>query len=158
MDAFKEAHCARPCFRGGGGLAAITPAAGYVNICGSIIIGIAAGIIRFFAMDTLKPKLGYDDTLDAFIGIHGIGGTLGAILTGVFADPSINDAGKGPLYGNPGQLLTQLLVVGVTLVYSCIMIFVIFMIIKVIVGLRVEAEDEVIGLDESQYGEKPYNL
>lgn len=140
-----------------GGLVAITPAAGYVNICGSIFIGIAAGVIPFFAVASLKPKLGYDDTLDAF-GIHGIGGTLGAILTGVFADPAINETGKGLLYGNPGQLLTQLLAVGVTLLYSGIMTFVIFMIIKVLVGLRVDAEDEVIGLDESQHGEKAYNL
>ncbi|HSB30344.1 MAG TPA: ammonium transporter [Candidatus Sulfobium mesophilum] len=140
-----------------GGLVAITPAAGYVNICGSIFIGIAAGVIPFFAVASLKPKLGYDDTLDAF-GIHGIGGTLGAILTGVFADPAINETGKGLLYGNPGQLLTQLLAVGVTLLYSGIMTFVIFMIIKVLVGLRVDVEDEVIGLDESQHGEKAYNL
>jgi Amt family ammonium transporter len=105
----------------------------------------------------LKPKLGYDDTLDAF-GIHGIGGTIGAILTGVFADPAINDAGKGLLYGNPGQLLTQLIAVGVTIVYSGVMTFVIFMVIKAFIGLRVEPEEEIIGLDESQHGEKAYNL
>jgi Amt family ammonium transporter len=140
-----------------GGLVAITPAAGFVNISGAIMIGIAAGIIPFFAVAWLKPKLGYDDTLDAF-GIHGIGGTLGAILTGVFADPAINEAGKGLLYGNPGQLLIQLIAVGATLLYSAVMTFVIFMIIKVFVGLRVEPEDELIGLDESQHGEKAYNL
>jgi Amt family ammonium transporter len=140
-----------------GGLVAITPAAGFVNIAGAIVIGIAAGVVPFFAVAWLKPKMGYDDTLDAF-GIHGVGGTIGAILTGVFADPSINETGKGLLYGNPGQLLTQLLAVGVTLVYSGIMTFVIFMIIKAVVGLRVDAEDEVIGLDESQHGERAYNL
>jgi Amt family ammonium transporter len=140
-----------------GGLVAITPAAGFVNISGSIIIGIAAGVVPFFAVAWLKPKLGYDDTLDAF-GIHGVGGTMGAILTGVFADPSVNEAGKGLLYGHPVQLLTQLIAVGVTLVYSGIMTFVIFMIIKAVVGLRVDAEDEVIGLDESQHGERAYNL
>lgn len=140
-----------------GGLVAITPAAGFVNITGAIVIGMAAGIIPFFAVAVLKPKLGYDDTLDAF-GIHGIGGTIGAILTGVFADPSINEAGRGLLYGNPGQLLTQLIAVGVTVVYSAVMTLVIFMIIKVIVGLRVDVEDEVVGLDESQHGEKAYNL
>ena len=85
------------------GLVAITPAAGFVNISGAIIIGLLAGIIPYFAVATIKPKLGYDDSLDAF-GIHGVGGILGAILTGVFADPSINEAGKGLLYGNPGQL------------------------------------------------------
>lgn len=140
-----------------GGLVAITPAAGFVNITGAIVIGIAAGIIPFFAVAALKPRLGYDDTLDAF-GIHGVGGTLGAVLTGVFADPSVNEAGKGLLYGNPGQLVTQLLAVGVTLLYSGVMTLVIFMILKALVGLKVDAEDEVIGLDESQHGEKAYNL
>jgi Amt family ammonium transporter len=140
-----------------GGLVAITPAAGFVNIGGAIAIGVAAGVVPFFAVAALKPKLGYDDTLDAF-GIHGIGGTLGAILTGVFADPSINEAGKGLLYGNPGQLLTQLIAVGVTIAYSAVMTMIIFMIIKLLVGLRVDAEDEVLGLDESQHGEKAYNL
>jgi Amt family ammonium transporter len=140
-----------------GGLVAITPAAGFVNITGAIIIGIAAGAIPFFAVAKLKPMLGYDDTLDAF-GIHGIGGTIGAILTGIFADPAINEAGKGLLYGNPGQLWTQIIAVAVTLVYSGTMTFVIFMIIKAIVGIRVETEEEVVGLDESQHGERAYNM
>jgi Amt family ammonium transporter len=139
-----------------GGLVAITPAAGFVNISGAMIIGIAAGVIPFFAVAKLKPMLGYDDTLDAF-GIHGIGGTIGAILTGVFADPAINSAGKGLLYGNPGQLWTQILAVGATIVYSGVMTFIIFMIIKVTVGLRVGAEEETIGLDESEHGERAYN-
>jgi Amt family ammonium transporter len=138
-----------------GGLVAITPAAGFVNISGAIIIGIAAGVIPFFAVAKLKPMFGYDDTLDAF-GIHGIGGTIGAILTGVFADPAINGA-KGLLYGNPAQLLTQLIAVAVTLVYSGIMTFIIFMILKAVVGLRVGAEEETIGLDESEHGERAYN-
>jgi ammonium transporter, Amt family len=140
-----------------GGLVAITPAAGFVNIGGAIAIGVAAGVVPFFAVAALKPKLGYDDTLDAF-GIHGIGGTLGAILTGVFADPSINEAGRGLLYGNPGKLLIQLIAVGVTIAYSAVMTVIIFMIIKFLIGLRVDAEDEVLGLDESQHGEKAYNL
>ena len=140
-----------------GGLVAITPAAGFVNISGAICIGLAAGIIPFFAVAYLKPKLGYDDTLDAF-GIHGIGGTIGAILTGVFADPSINELGKGLLYGNPGQLWTQIIASLITFVYSAAATAVIFMIIKYTVGLRVDEEDEVIGLDESQHGERAYNL
>lgn len=139
------------------GLVAITPAAGFVNITGAIIIGAAAGIISFFSVAVMKPKFGYDDALDAF-GIHGVAGTLGAILTGVFADPSINEAGKGLLYGNPGQLLIQLLAVGVTIAYDAILTLFIFMIIKGTVGLRVEIEDELIGLDESQHGERAYNL
>lgn len=139
------------------GLVTITPAAGFVNITGAIIIGIAAGVIPFLAVAILKPRLGYDDTLDAF-GIHGIGGMLGAILTGVFADPSINEAGKGLLYGNPGQLLTQLIAVAVTVVYSAAATYIIFMVIKAIVGIRVDVEEEFTGLDESQHGEKAYNL
>lgn len=139
------------------GLVTITPAAGFVNITGAIIIGIAAGIIPFFAVAILKPRLGYDDTLDAF-GIHGIGGMLGAILTGVFADPSINEAGKGLLYGNPGQLLTQLIAVAVTVVYSAVVTYIIFMVIKALVGIKVDPEEEFEGLDESQHGEKAYNL
>lgn len=139
------------------GLVAITPAAGFVNVTGAIIIGILAGIVPFYAVASLKPKLGYDDTLDAF-GIHGIAGTMGALLTGIFADPAINEAGKGLLYGNPGQFITQLIAVAVTFIYSGVMTFVIFMIIKAFVGLRVEPEEEISGLDESQHGEKAYNL
>jgi len=140
-----------------GGLVAITPGAGFVNISGAIFIGIAAGIIPFFAVAFLKPKLGYDDTLDAF-GIHGIGGTIGAILTGVFADPSINELGKGLLYGNPGQFMTQIIASAITFVYSAAATAIIFMIIKFTIGLRVDEEDEFVGLDESQHGEKAYNL
>jgi len=139
-----------------GGLVAITPAAGFVNISGAIFIGIAAGVIPFYAVAKLKPMLGYDDTLDAF-GIHGVGGTIGALLTGVFADPAINSAGKGLLYGNPGQLWTQFIAVAVTIAYSAIMTFGIFMIIKAVVGLRVGAEEETIGIDESEHGERAYN-
>ncbi len=139
------------------GLVAITPAAGFVNITGALIIGIAAGIVSFLSVAVMKPKLGYDDTLDAF-GIHGVAGTLGAILTGIFADPSINEAGKGLLYGNPGQLWTQIIAAGVTIVYTAVVTAVIFMIIKAFVGLRVDVEEEIEGLDESQHGEKAYNL
>lgn len=139
------------------GLVAITPAAGFVNISGAIIIGLLAGFIPYFAVTVLKPRLRYDDALDAF-GIHGIAGLLGAILTGLFADPSINEAGKGLFYGNPGQLLTQIIAVVATIVYASIATLIIFMIIKAITGLRVDAEEEVNGLDESQHGEKAYNL
>ncbi len=139
------------------GLVAITPAAGFVNIKGAIIIGLLAGIIPYFSVALIKPKLGYDDSLDAF-GIHGVAGTLGAILTGVFADPAINEAGAGLLYGNPGQLLTQIIAAGVTILYCAVVTFIIFMIVKVLVGVRVETEHEITGLDESQHGEKAYSL
>ena len=139
------------------GLVAITPAAGFVNIKGAVIIGILAGIVPYFAVASIKPKLGYDDSLDAF-GIHGVGGTLGAILTGIFADPAINEAGTGLLYGNPGQMITQLIAVVVTLLYSGIMTLIILMLVKAFVGIRVDAEHEIAGLDESQHGEKAYSL
>jgi len=139
------------------GLVAITPAAGFVNIKGAIVIGILAGIIPYFAVAVIKQKLGYDDALDAF-GIHGVAGTLGAILTGIFADPAINEAGKGLLYGNPGQLITQLIAVSVTIVYDATVTFIILMLIKAFVGLRVNVDDEIAGLDETRHGEKAYNF
>jgi ammonium transporter, Amt family len=139
------------------GLVAITPAAGFVNLTGALIIGLAAGIVPYFAVAKLKPMFGYDDALDAF-GIHAVGGILGALLTGVFADPAINEAGKGLLYGNPGQLWTQLIAVGVTIAYTAVTTFIIFMVIKAVTGIRVDHEEEVTGLDETQHGEKAYNL
>jgi Amt family ammonium transporter len=139
------------------GLVAITPAAGFVNVIGAIIIGLVAGVVPYFAVAVLKHKLGYDDALDVF-GIHGMAGILGAILTGVFADPSINEAGKGLLYGNPGQVLIQVLSVVVTIVYDAIATFVILIVAKALTGLRVSPEEEVAGLDRSQHREKAYNL
>lgn len=139
------------------GLVGITPAAGFVNISGAMIIGALAGIISYLSVALVKSKLGYDDALDAF-GIHGVSGTLGAILTGVFADPSVNAAGKGLLYGNPGQLWTQIYAAGITIVYCAVVTVVLLLIIKVIIGLRVDAEEEIEGLDESEHGEKAYNF
>lgn len=138
------------------GLVAITPAAGFVNTIGAIVIGILSGIIPYFAVTYLKPILGYDDSLDVF-GIHGVSGILGCILTGVFADPAINNA-SGLLYGNPSQLGVQLLSVVVVGAYCAIVSFVILYLIKVTMGLRVRGEDELVGLDESLHGEKGYNL
>jgi Amt family ammonium transporter len=139
------------------GLVAITPAAGFVNVIGAIIIGLVAGVVPYFAVAVLKHKLGYDDALDVF-GIHGVAGILGAILTGVFADPSINEAGKGLLYGNPGQVLIQALSVVVTIIYDAIATLVILMVVKALTGLRVSPEEEISGLDSSQHREKAYNL
>jgi Amt family ammonium transporter len=139
------------------GLVAITPAAGFVNVIGAIIIGLVAGVVPYFAVAVLKHKLGYDDALDVF-GIHGVAGIIGAVLTGVFADPSINEAGKGLLYGNPGQVLIQALSVVVTIVYDAIATFVILMVAKALTGLRVSPEEEISGLDSSQHREKAYNL
>ncbi len=139
------------------GLVAITPAAGFVNVSGALFIGAAAGVVAFFSVAVMKAKFGYDDTLDAF-GIHGVAGALGAILTGVFADPAINAAGRGLLYGNPGQLLKQFIAVGVTVGYTGTVTFVVFMIVKAVVGLRVDEEAEFAGLDESEHGEMAYNF
>lgn len=139
------------------GLVTITPGAGFVNISGALLTGIFAGIIPYIAVTKIKPLFGYDDTLDVF-GIHGIAGILGALLTGVLADPSINEAGKGLLYGNPGQLLKQLIAVLVTILYSGSFTALIFYFIKAFTGLRSRIDDEIIGLDESIHGEKAYNL
>jgi len=139
------------------GLVTITPAAGFVNVGGAIIMGILAGVIPFLAVAWLKPKLGYDDTLDAF-GIHGVGGLLGAILTGVFADPAINEAGRGLLYGNAGQLWTQIVASAATIAYSGIVTLIIFFALKMTIGIRVSAEEETEGLDEISHGERAYNL
>lgn len=139
------------------GLVAITPAAGFVSPVGALIIGLLAGIVPFFVVARIKPILGYDDTLDVF-GIHGIAGTLGAILTGIFADPKINEVGKGLLYGSPDQLYRQIVGVIVTFVYSGIMTLVILLVVKLLVGLRVNIDDETSGLDKTQHGEKAYDL
>ncbi len=139
------------------GLVAITPAAGFVNVIGSIIIGLLAGIIPYFMVAVIKHRIGYDDALDVF-GIHGVAGCLGALLTGVFADPSINDAGKGLLYGNPGQVIIQLIAVGTTIVYDAVATLLILLVIKALIGLRVNHEEELQGLDKTQHGENAYNV
>jgi ammonium transporter, Amt family len=122
-----------------------------------MVIGIAAGIIPFFMVAVVKAKLGYDDTLDAF-GIHGVGGTIGAILTGVLADPAVNPAGKGLFFGNPAQFKIQLIAVLVTIAYTAVVTAIIFLAIKALMGLRVHSENEIIGIDQSEHGENAYNL
>lgn len=139
------------------GLVAITPAAGFVNVVGSIFIGAIAGFICYFSVASLKPKLGYDDALDVF-GIHGVAGIVGAILTGVFADPSVNEAGKGLLYGNAGQLITQIIAVVVTIIYTAMVTALIFFVIKIIMKIRITEEQEIMGLDSLEHNEKAYNL
>jgi len=139
------------------GLATITPAAGYVNLLGAVIIGTLAGFIPYFAVSKLKTALDYDDALDVF-GIHGIAGILGALLTGLFADPTINPAGQGLFYGKPAQLWIQILSIGVVLIYSLLLTLGILLGIKLIFGLRVSEEEELSGLDLSQHGERAYDL
>jgi len=118
------------------GLVAITPAAGYVTIPAAIIIGLITSIFSYFAVSNLKAKLGYDDALDVF-GIHGVSGLWGSIATGLFAAPFINELGKGLFYGNPGQLLIQVLSVVVVMAYSSTVTLIIGKILDVTIGLRV---------------------
>ncbi len=133
------------------GLVAITPAAGYVDPKGALAIGLAAGIICFIAATSVKRALGYDDSLDVF-GIHGVGGIVGAVLTGVFAVETIGGTG-GLLEGNPGQVWTQIEGILATIAYSAIATFILLKIIDVIVGLRVEESAEIEGLDINLHGE-----
>ncbi len=139
------------------GLVAITPAAGYVTPMAAIVIGAVAGIICYSACN-LKSKLGYDDSLDV-VGVHGVGGTWGALATGVFATKLVNEAGgDGLLYGNPKQLGIQLLAVVVTWVLGFVMTTVILKVLDGIMGLRVTDEEEAAGLDLSQHSETAYTL
>jgi ammonium transporter, Amt family len=134
-----------------GGLVAITPASGFVDPQGALFIGLAAGLACFWGATTLKNKLGYDDSLDAF-GVHGVGGIVGAILTGVFAVEAIGGT-PGLLEGNAGQVWIQIEGILATIIYCAIGTFVILKIVDVIMGLRVDEETEVIGLDINLHGE-----
>jgi Amt family ammonium transporter len=144
------------------GLVAITPASGFVNPTGALIIGIVAGIVCFWAATSLKNMMGYDDSLDAF-GVHGVGGLCGAILTGVFAvgaiggqiDPTDEKKGfkAGLIDGNAGQVLTQLYGAGVVIAYCAVATFIIAKVIDLIIGLRVEKDVEREGLDVNLHGE-----
>ena len=135
------------------GLVAITPAAGFVDPVGALFIGLIAGIVCYIAAVWLKRALGYDDSLDAW-GVHGVGGAVGAILTGVFANSAINSVGKGWLIdGNFAQMMPQFISVIAVFVYCAIVTFIILKVIDLIVGLRVPAEVEVEGLDINLHGE-----
>jgi len=135
------------------GLVAVTPAAGFVDPSGALMIGLISGAVCYAGAVWLKHKIGYDDSLDAF-GVHGIGGAVGAVLTGVFALSSVNSLGKGAIDGNPGQIVTQLEGLAIAGVYCAVATYVILMIVNAIVGLRVTAEDEREGLDLTQHGER----
>jgi len=136
------------------GLVAITPASGFVAPGGALMIGVAAGLVCFFSATTVKNALRYDDSLDAF-GVHGVGGIVGALLTGVFAVAAVGGEGKsGLIDGNPGQILTQLYGIGVTLVYCAVVTFVVLKVTSLITGgLRVKEEVERDGLDFGLHGE-----
>jgi len=142
------------------GLVCITPAAGHVLPMHAILMGLVGGVGCFFACTTLKSKLGYDDSLDAF-GVHGIGGTIGAVLTGVFATRHVADSyGDGSpvglLDGNGSLIVGQIVAVLATWVFALVMTFVILKILDATMGLRVSQEGEVQGLDVSEHGEEGY--
>jgi len=130
------------------------PASGFVGPTAALVIGIVAGVLCFFAATSLKNALGYDDSLDAF-GVHGIGGIVGAILTGVFAEAAIagKDAPLGALEGNAGQITTQIIGVVVTVVFTAIVTFIILKLVDLTIGLRVDETTERDGLDLALHGE-----
>jgi ammonium transporter, Amt family len=133
------------------GLVAITPASGFVDASAAIVIGMAAGGVCYGAI-ILRERLKIDDALDVWA-VHGVGGTLGAILTGVFALTAVNTVGRGLIDGNPGQIGIQLVAVAATWIYSGVVTFGILKVVDHFVGLRVEEAEEEAGLDSSQHGE-----
>jgi Amt family ammonium transporter len=147
------------------GLVAITPASGFVTIPNALLIGLAAGVVCYLAVTKLKIVLGYDDSLDAF-GVHGVGGTLGALLTGVFASSEVNPLIKDTfkVNGNPvdlsgggAQFVNQAMAAGITIVLSIVATFVILKVVDAVIGLRASEEDEQQGLDLSMHGEEAYS-
>ena len=140
------------------GLVAITPAAGFVTPLASICIGIGGGMACYWAVAIIKPRLGYDDSLDAF-GIHGVGGIWGALATGIFATTDVNSGGAdGLLYGNPSLLVAQIISIIAVIAYSAIATYGILVVVRKFVHIRVSAEEEKAGLDSSQHGETGYSL
>jgi Amt family ammonium transporter len=139
------------------GLAAITPAAGFVNVMSAMVIGFGAAVVSYAAISYIKPRLGYDDALDVF-GIHGFSGIWGVLAVGLFASPFINAAGTGLLYGNAHQLAVQALGIAVTFAYSFVVTLVIAKSIDLTIGLRVSSDDEQQGLDLATHDEIAYRI
>jgi len=140
------------------GLVAITPAAGFVSVVPAIIIGLSVSVFCFIAVSVIKPKLGYDDSLDAF-GVHCVGGIWGALATGLFASKAVNTAGAdGLFFGNPKQFLIQLLTVLVTIGYTFITTYAIYKLVDLFIGVRVSEKEEVMGLDLTQHRERAYTV
>jgi ammonium transporter, Amt family len=140
------------------GVVSITPAAGFVGLGASLIIGIGAGMLGFIFVTKLKHKFGYDDSLDAF-GVHGICGIWGALATGIFANPAVNALGTGLLYGNPKQLWIQFLSIIGTAAYSGVATIIVIGITRLVTGgLRIDAESEIVGLDGAFHGERGFEI
>lgn len=138
------------------GLVAITPAAGFVDVPASLVIGFTTVFVSYFGISYLKPKLGYDDALDAF-GVHGLSGTWGAILTGVFACPAINEA-AGLIYGNPNQVVIQIISIIAVGLYSFILTYIIAQVLDKTMGIRVDEQTEIEGLDANEHEELGYRI
>lgn len=140
------------------GLVAITPAAGFVNVISAILIGIMVSVFCYIAVSIIKPKLGYDDSLDAF-GVHCVGGIWGALATGLFASKIVNPAGNnGLFFGNPKQFLVQLTAVGATIAYTFVVTVVIYKLVDLFIGVRVSEKEELMGLDLTQHRESAYTI
>jgi ammonium transporter, Amt family len=138
------------------GLVAITPASGFVTTGGALVIGLTAGFICYSAT-LLRERLRIDDALDVFA-VHGVGGTFGAVATGVFATTAINTLGRGLIDGNAAQIGTQAIAVGAAIAYAVVATFVIVKVVDIVLGLRVAAHDEQVGLDLSLHGEVAYQV
>jgi ammonium transporter, Amt family len=140
------------------GLVAITPACGFVNPMNSIFIGMIVALVCYLAVAVIKSKLGYDDSLDAF-GVHGVGGTVGTIATGLFAEKAVNAAGaNGLFFGNGHQFLVQGLTWIAATVFAAIMTFIIYKIVDAAIGMRVQEKNEIVGLDLTQQSEAAYTV
>ena len=140
------------------GLVAITPAAGFVNMPASLVIGAVAGFLGYYSVAVIKQKIGYDDSLDAF-GVHGVCGIWGALATGLFANPAVNEAGAGLFYGNPRQLWIQIVSIVATAIFTAIGTVVIVYITKFVSGgLRVDQDSEIEGLDSALHGERGFEI
>jgi Amt family ammonium transporter len=140
------------------GLVAVTPACGFVNPMNAMFIGMIVALVCYIAVAIIKGKLGYDDSLDAF-GVHGVGGTVGTIATGLFAEKAVNAAGNnGLLFGNAHQLYVQSLSLLFTVVFAAVMTFVIYKIVDTFIGMRVEEHNEIVGLDLTQQSEAAYTV
>src|SRR5665213_2866291 len=159
-------HSGKPSMLGGisgavAGLVAITPASGFVKPMPALFIGFAAGIVCYYMATAVKKKFGYDDALDAF-GVHGIGGTVGAILTGVFATKEVNDLrmGKpmGLIDGNPGQVINNLIGAAIAWGLAIVGTWIILKVCDAVTGVRVSSQDEIEGLDVAMHGEEGYNF
>jgi Amt family ammonium transporter len=140
------------------GLVAITPACGFVNPMNAMFIGIIVAMVCYVAVSIIKGKLGYDDSLDAF-GVHGVGGTVGTILTGIFAEKAVNAAGNnGLLFGNAHQLLVQGIMWVAAIIFAVVMTYILYKIVDAVIGMRVEEKNEIVGLDLTQQSEAAYTV